>query len=62
MATIKISDLASTGAELFHDSESFLNELTNQEINDVLGGGRLLGITVGGQNWYFSLRFAEPNK
>jgi hypothetical protein len=38
MATIKISDLRPAGADLFQDSESFLNELTHQEIGDVKGG------------------------
>ena len=39
MSKIKISELHSAGSELFHDSESFLNELTDeQEIDSVLGG------------------------
>jgi hypothetical protein len=33
MATIKISDLHSVGSELFMDSESYLNELTDEELN-----------------------------
>ena len=33
MATIKISDLHSAGSELFMDSESYLNELTDEELN-----------------------------
>ncbi|MBD2002730.1 MULTISPECIES: hypothetical protein [Cyanophyceae] len=37
MATIKITNLHSTGCELFYDSESFLNELTDEEQN-VAGG------------------------
>lgn len=37
MATIQISNLSATGAELFGDSESYLNELTNEEMN--LTGG-----------------------
>ncbi|MBD2532707.1 hypothetical protein H6G97_25240 [Nostoc flagelliforme FACHB-838] len=41
MANIAISDLRPTGANLFQDSESFLNELTEQEIADVLGGGKI---------------------
>jgi hypothetical protein len=31
MATIKIDNLKPTGAELFFDSESFMNELSNDE-------------------------------
>jgi len=38
MATIKISDLHSAGSELFMDSESYLNELTNEELNMAHGG------------------------
>jgi hypothetical protein len=38
MASIIISDLERAGANLFRDSESFLNELTEQEVGDVLGG------------------------
>ncbi|AOY84126.1 hypothetical protein BJP36_33590 [Moorena producens JHB] len=42
MSNIKISELRSAGSELFHDSESFLNELTDeQEIDSVLGGFRI---------------------
>lgn len=37
MATIQISNLSTTGAELFGDSESYLNDLTNEEMN--LTGG-----------------------
>ena len=39
MANITISDIRLAGFDLFQDSESFLNELTNQEVGDVLGGG-----------------------
>lgn len=38
MASIAISNLRSTGSELFLDSESFLNELTEQELGNVIGG------------------------
>ncbi|MGI2904379.1 hypothetical protein [Tolypothrix sp. VBCCA 56010] len=38
MANIAISDLRPTGANLFQDSESFMHELTEQDIADVLGG------------------------
>ena len=38
MANIAISNLRPTGANLFQDSESFLNDLTEQEIADVSGG------------------------
>jgi hypothetical protein len=38
MATINISDLHSTGADLFSDSESYMNELTENELFGVNGG------------------------
>lgn len=39
MANIAISNLRPAGSDLFSGSESFLHELTTQEITDVLGGG-----------------------
>ncbi|NEQ86153.1 MAG: hypothetical protein F6K26_40565 [Moorea sp. SIO2I5] len=45
MSTIKIAELRPAGSELFQDSESFLNELSEgQEIDKVLGG--LLDVNV----------------
>jgi hypothetical protein len=38
MATIKISELRPVGAELFQDSESFLDELNSQEMTAIAGG------------------------
>jgi hypothetical protein len=38
MANIIISDLELTGANQLQDSESFLQELTEQETGNVLGG------------------------
>jgi len=38
MATIKIADLSPVGSEFFADSESYLNELTNDELNMTQGG------------------------
>jgi hypothetical protein len=46
MANITISDLRPAGADLFQDSESFLNELTHQEIGDVKGGILVLCTTT----------------
>jgi hypothetical protein len=43
MATIKISDLHTAGSELLLDSESYLNELTNEEGLGVLGGWSFVG-------------------
>jgi hypothetical protein len=44
MANIKLHDLSPVGSEFFQDSESFLNELTNDELVGVQGG--LLSITL----------------
>ncbi len=41
MANIIISDLDPASANLFRDSESFLHELTAQEVGDVLGGWKI---------------------
>ncbi|NEP54095.1 MAG: hypothetical protein F6K65_37015, partial [Moorea sp. SIO3C2] len=38
MAKIKIKDIKSTGADLFDDSESFMNELSNDELDQAMGG------------------------
>ena len=38
MALIKITNLQSAGADLFNDSENYLNELSDQELNIVNGG------------------------
>ncbi|MEG4183601.1 hypothetical protein QUA32_17730 [Microcoleus sp. Pol14D6] len=38
MATIKISDLHPTGSDLFQDSENYLNELTDDELDLTHGG------------------------
>jgi hypothetical protein len=39
MATIKLTELRPAGSDLFEDSESFLNELTNDDINTEVYGG-----------------------
>ncbi len=38
MANIAISDLRPVGANLFQDSESFFNDLTDEELNSTQGG------------------------
>ncbi len=38
MANINISDLRPAGADLFLDSESYLNDLTEGEMMNTLGG------------------------
>jgi hypothetical protein len=42
MATIKISDLLPTGSELFSDSESYISELGDSELDIINGGFGLL--------------------
>ena len=38
MAEIKLSELRPAGSELLQDSENFLNELSDREIENVVGG------------------------
>ncbi|MBW4641948.1 MAG: hypothetical protein KME23_02830 [Goleter apudmare HA4340-LM2] len=38
MAKIKVSDIKPTGADLFDDSESFLSEVSNDELENAIGG------------------------
>ncbi|HLO89355.1 MAG TPA: hypothetical protein VK203_30705 [Nostocaceae cyanobacterium] len=38
MAKLKINELKVTGTELFEDSESFLHDLTNEELKGAVGG------------------------
>ena len=38
MAKIKISELRPAGSELLQDSESFLNELSDHDLENVVGG------------------------
>ena len=42
MANINISDLRPAGADLFLDSESYLNDLTEGEMINTLGGGSFM--------------------
>ena len=39
MAQIKLSELRPAGSELLQDSESFLNELSDRELENVAGAG-----------------------
>ncbi|EAW44479.1 hypothetical protein PN465_00860 [Nodularia spumigena CS-584] len=47
MANIVISDLRPAGSELFMDSESYLTDLTNDELNHTSGGLFWFGVAVG---------------
>ncbi|MCC5647546.1 hypothetical protein LC607_32490 [Nostoc sp. CHAB 5824] len=44
MNIIKLENLSNTGYLLFQDSETFLNELTEDELNSVKGGFIDIGI------------------
>ncbi|MEA5581002.1 hypothetical protein VB620_06565 [Nodularia harveyana UHCC-0300] len=47
MANIAISDLRPAGSELFMDSESYLNDLTDAEMMNTKGASSLVCITIG---------------
>jgi hypothetical protein len=38
MSTIKVSDLHSAGSNLFSDSESYMHELRDSDLNNINGG------------------------
>ncbi|WP_236143779.1 hypothetical protein [Nostoc sp. CMAA1605] len=42
MANVTISNLTPAGSELFQGEDSFIHELSEQEINNVLGGVRVI--------------------
>ena len=44
MANIKVNDIKSAGTELLLDSESFLIEITDEELN--IGGGFIWTTTI----------------
>lgn len=46
MARIKLNDLSPIGSELFQDSESFLNELSSEELIGVQGGFLSITLTI----------------
>ena len=50
MASIKISELRPAGSELFQDSESFLNELSEREMGSLEGGAfTAVGVSISEQ-------------
>ena len=44
MAEINLSELRPAGSELLEDSENFLNELNEREIENVVGGNSIASI------------------
>lgn len=54
MATISISNLKAVGSELFSDSESFMEVLTESEVGGVNGGlSPVVIYTVAINSWWF---------
>ncbi|WP_414575354.1 hypothetical protein [Anabaena sp. CCY 9402-a] len=47
MANITIDEIYATGHDLFQDSETFLDKLTNQTIELIAGGGYSSGFGFG---------------
>lgn len=43
--SIKINDLKPMGSELLSDSETFMNELSGDELNDIKGGAITFSIS-----------------
>jgi hypothetical protein len=56
MASIHISDLRPAGSELFLDSESFLNKLTDVELNFTYGGTSVILTVVGPSSPFYYLQ------
>ncbi len=46
MAKLKINELQVTGTELFADAETFLNDLTDEELKGAVGGQLLYTTTI----------------
>jgi bacteriocin-like protein len=44
MAEIKLSELRPAGSDLLQDSESFLNELNDRELENVVGGNTIASV------------------
>jgi len=67
MATIKITNLNPAGSQLFLDSESYLTELVDDELNLAKGGGTpatvvaaaAVGVTIVGAAYAWG-RWGEP--
>ena len=50
MSNIEIYELKSSGIELFEDSESYLTQLNEDEMTQVMGGGFTLKLDVNASN------------
>ena len=51
MAKLKINELKVTGSELFEDSETFLSELSNEEMVNAMGGAASIYPTIIKTTW-----------
>ena len=51
MASIKISDLRPSGLDLFVDSESFLNDLSDSDLANTNGGATPTTVLLIGAAW-----------
>lgn len=61
MASITISELRPAGSELFQDSESFLNELSDgRELDSVEGASSTLILSVADGGFGLTLGFDGP--
>ncbi len=49
------NDITVAGTDLFADSESFLNELTDSELVQIVGGGVKVGVDAAGNKVEASL-------
>jgi hypothetical protein len=60
MATIKINEIRFVGSDLFSDSESYLNELSNADTLEITGGIFPIGISIlAGSAASAALRFSS---
>ncbi|NES40915.1 hypothetical protein [Moorena sp. SIO2C4] len=46
MANIEVKNIKPAGAELFADSEGFMNELSSDDLGQIIGGARSSKIIV----------------
>lgn len=63
MAKIKISDLNPTGSKLFSDSESYMNELGDGELEMINGGtGVLLRASIRAGKYLYSVAVRNSHR
>lgn len=57
MSNIKVNDLKPTGADLFTDSEGFMDELSNDELEQTMGGLNLVAFPAQGYRLNKAIQF-----